>query len=113
MALILQGLALAAKPLSAWIAASFSLSAIVKEKLPCPVAKVQQLMLALRAHYADQGHVDDTEGVKVLWPDRSWLHARPSNTEPVVRVVAEADTREEACRLADEALGVIRCILES
>jgi len=108
MALILEGLARSGKSLSAWIASSFRPSAIVKDKIECPVAKVQQVMLALRSRYADRGHVDETEGIKVVWPDRSWLHARPSNTEPVVRVVAEADTPLAATALVAEALDVVR-----
>lgn len=113
MALILDGLARSGKPLSAWIADSFSPSAITKLKVGCPVSKVQQIMLAVTEHYADRGHLDDTEGVRVLWPDRSWLHIRPSNTEPVMRVVAEADTEDEAGALANEAAGVLAAVLNS
>ena len=42
--------------------------------------------------------VDRRDGLRFAW-DRSWVHARPSNTEPVVRVIAEAPTKEEAARL--------------
>lgn len=108
MALILEGLARSGRSLSAWIAQSFRPSAIVKDKVECPVARVQQVLLALRSRYADCGHVDETEGIKVLWPNRAWLHVRPSNTEPVVRVVAEADTLLEARRLVGEAMDVVR-----
>ncbi|MDD5593154.1 MAG: phosphoglucosamine mutase [Candidatus Margulisbacteria bacterium] len=36
-----------------------------------------------------------TEGVKVVLPD-SWIHIRPSNTEPIVRIIAEAKTKDQA-----------------
>jgi phosphomannomutase len=36
-----------------------------------------------------------TEGVKVVWPD-AWIHIRPSNTEPIVRIIAEAPTSQQA-----------------
>jgi phosphomannomutase len=36
------------------------------------------------------------------WPGR-WLHVRPSNTEPIVRVIAEAPDAEEAGKLCREA----------
>ncbi len=42
--------------------------------------------------------VDKRDGLRFSW-DRSWIHVRPSNTEPVVRVIAEAPSREEAARL--------------
>ncbi len=113
MALILEGLARAGNPLTAWIGDSFSPSAMLKLKVSCPVSKVQQIMLAVTEHYADRGHLDDTEGVRVLWPDRSWLHVRPSNTEPVMRVVAEADTDDAARALAMEAENVITGVLHN
>ena len=36
-----------------------------------------------------------TEGLKIVLPD-SWIHIRPSNTEPIVRIIAEARSREQA-----------------
>jgi len=39
-----------------------------------------------------------TEGVKILLPD-AWVHIRASNTEPIVRIIAEARTREKAEKL--------------
>jgi phosphomannomutase len=48
--------------------------------------------------------VDD--GVKLYLNGRlecPWVHLRPSNTEPVVRIIAESDDADEAVRLGDEA----------
>ena len=42
--------------------------------------------------------VDKRDGLRFAW-ERSWVHARPSNTEPVVRVIAEAPTAAEANHL--------------
>jgi len=44
--------------------------------------------------------VDTEDGVKFTWPDR-WVHVRSSNTEPIVRVYAEAPTEKDARTLAD------------
>ena len=41
------------------------------------------------------------------WPT-AWLHVRPSNTEPIVRVIAEAPTAGEAQGLCGEVGGMIR-----
>jgi phosphomannomutase len=38
---------------------------------------------------------DDRDGLRLAWPDR-WLHVRPSGTEPIVRLIAEAPTEAEA-----------------
>lgn len=55
---------------------------------------------ALAARFADA--VQDTQdGVRLGWRDR-WLHVRPSGTEPIIRLIAEAPTAADAARLVDE-----------
>ncbi len=39
--------------------------------------------------------LDLTDGLKILWPEK-WVHIRPSNTEPIIRIYSEARTAEEA-----------------
>jgi phosphomannomutase len=48
----------------------------------------------LRKQFADAA-VDTQDGLRLAWPDR-WLHVRPSNTEPIIRLIAEAPTRAQA-----------------
>ena len=43
------------------------------------------------------------DGLKLILPDRAWLALRPSNTEPIWRLTAEASSRERADELLDEA----------
>jgi phosphomannomutase len=76
--------------------------AIVREKLECPARAIAPALRSLQNLYR-QETMDLTDGVKVVWPDR-WLHARPSNTEPVIRLTAEAPTELEADALMREAL---------
>ena len=106
MCLILEGLARRGETLSAW-AGSYPPSYMAKLKVQCPAARVQRVQLALRQAFAGEGQLDETEGLRITWPDRSWLHIRPSNTEPIIRVMAEADTEEEADRLAKRAVGLV------
>jgi len=109
MCLLLEGLA--QRPsVEAWVR-EFRPSAIVKLAVECPAAAVQRVMTAVRHHYAAE-KLDLTEGLKVLWPqDSSWLHVRPSNTEPIIRVVAEADTPTDAQAKADAAAHVIASVV--
>ena len=109
MSLILQGMAWRGCTVTEW-AASFAPSAIVKEKLPCPAGKTQRAVLTLLRHYEGR-EMDLTEGVKVFFDDGAWMHARPSNTEPILRVIAEADDHETARRLCDEALKLAECTI--
>ena len=43
---------------------------------------------------------DTQAGLRLGWPDR-WVHVRPSGTEPIVRVIAEAPTKDEAAKLVN------------
>ncbi len=106
MALVLAGLAKRGGTVTDW-AESFAPSQIYKTKMECPASRVQPVLLAVREAYADNA-LDLTEGVKVLWPDGGWLHVRPSNTEPVVRVIAEADTMPDAEQKATAAMELMR-----
>jgi len=42
-----------------------------------------------------QAESDERDGLRLSWPDR-WLHIRPSGTEPIVRLIAEAPTAADA-----------------
>ena len=69
-----------------------------REKLPAAFA-------ALERHFAD-ARADRLDGLRLDWPDR-WLLVRPSNTEPIVRAVAEAGSAAESSRLLSEAAAVL------
>ena len=40
----------------------------------------------------------ENDGLKVIWKDK-WVHIRKSNTEPIIRIISEADTYENAKNL--------------
>ncbi len=48
----------------------------------------------LRSRFPD-ALVDERDGLRLAWPDR-WLHVRPSGTEPILRLIAEAPTEADA-----------------
>ena len=76
--------------------------AIMRDALRCPARDIAPLLRLLSGIYRNQ-KTDLTDGVKVLWADR-WIHARPSNTEPIIRLIAEAPTEADARALLMEAL---------
>ncbi|MGI8510674.1 MAG: phosphoglucosamine mutase [Gemmatimonadaceae bacterium] len=92
-ALILQLLLDAGKPLSE-IVAEYPRYAIVKDKLALPDAPLASVYDALRSTFPD-AVVDTQDGLRLSWSDR-WVHVRPSGTEPIVRVIAEAPTEHKA-----------------
>jgi phosphomannomutase len=92
-ALVLQLLLETGKSVSE-IIASRPRYAIVKDKLPRPNAPLDAVYAALTDAFPDAG-VDRQDGLRLAWPDR-WVHVRPSGTEPIVRVIAEAPTDADA-----------------
>ena len=61
---------------------------------------LERTYAALRQRFPD-AQVDTQDGLRLTWPDR-WLHVRPSNTEPIIRLIAEAPSDAEARELVDE-----------
>src|SRR5581483_327971 len=95
-ALVLQLLHEDDKPLSQ-IVAGLPRYVIVKDKLDRPSASLDTVYDALRTAFPGAA-ADVQDGLRLSWPDR-WVHVRPSGTEPIVRVIAEAPTDTEALEL--------------
>lgn len=72
---------------------------IVKGKVPRGAA-LDRVYEGLRARFPDAG-VNTDDGLRLAWGDR-WLHVRPSNTEPIIRLIAEAPTGALAEQLVEE-----------
>ena len=92
-ALILQLLHEEGRPLSE-IVGDLPKYVIVKDKLDRPAASLAKVYDALQAAFPDAA-ADMQDGLRLSWPDR-WVHIRPSGTEPIVRVIAEAPTADAA-----------------
>lgn len=98
-ALILQLLADEEKSLSA-VVAGYPRYIIIKDKLDRPNAPLDAVYEALKAAFPD-ADADTQDGLRLTWPDK-WVHVRPSGTEPIVRVIAEAPSAEDANKLIAE-----------
>ena len=72
---------------------------IVKARAPRGPA-LDAAYAGLRGRFPDAAQ-DMQDGLRLAWRDR-WLHVRPSNTEPIVRLIAEAPTRADAEQLVEE-----------
>jgi len=78
----------------------------IKTKLPCK-DKIK-LLEGLKEEFPDANF---TDGVRIDYED-SWILIRPSGTEPIVRIFAEAKTRERAKELIDMGMSVVKKILD-
>jgi phosphomannomutase/phosphoglucomutase len=90
----------ARKPLSELIA-QLPKSHIVKDKIPCPNSIKAEVTEAIR-NLPRKGRVLDIDGIKVWIPPRSWILIRPSGTEPIFRILAEAPTKGKALRIVSD-----------
>ncbi len=104
MALILDAMAMLGEPVAA-IADALPRYEIVKTKISLPREKLAAALDALVEHFHD-AQADSMDGLRLDWPGR-WLLVRGSNTEPVVRAIAESPSAATAQRLCDEAAKVL------
>lgn len=79
--------------------------AIVKSKVARPEGSLDPWYAALRKVLSG-AEADLQDGLRLAMPDR-WLHVRPSGTEPVVRIIAEAPTRAAAQELIGRATAAL------
>ncbi len=77
-------------------------SVLVKQAVPMPPEELEGFLARLQKYFS-QAQATWPDGLRLDWSDR-WLLVRPSNTEPVVRLIAEAPTRSEAQELVEQAL---------
>lgn len=76
---------------------------IVKEKVIFPREALEDGYEALASDMRAEDR-DDADGLRLAWPSKkAWLHVRPSGTEPVVRLIAEASDASAAQELVDRA----------
>jgi phosphomannomutase len=79
---------------------------ILKTKFECKREDANRAVEALKEEFASE-KIDTQDGIRIDW-ERSWVHARPSNTEPIMRIIAEAPTLQEAQSRIDQVRDVVR-----
>src|SRR5216110_2595215 len=62
--------------------------------------RLERVYAELQRRFPD-ARADTQDGLRLAWRDR-WLHVRPSNTEPIIRLIAEAPSGTGAQELVDE-----------
>ncbi|MGH9935474.1 MAG: phosphoglucosamine mutase, partial [Blastocatellia bacterium] len=83
---------------------------MIKEKLECPSNKISEILKMIRNEYAGR-QMDLRDGVKVSFED-GWLHVRGSNTEPIIRLVTEAQDDIQARQMLDSVFDKVARVLK-
>ncbi len=109
MALVLSLLARRGRRLSV-IVNTMPAYAIEKDKTAIRPGLAPRAIDALAAKFPDAAQ-DRQDGLRLDWPDRgAWLHVRASNTEPILRLIAEARDSIEARTLLREAAAIVSAL---
>ena len=106
MAFVLQDMADTGKSLSELVAGIPSY-VMIKTKMPCPAGVADEVAAAAREAFGGRDGVrfNDADGLRIDLP-AGWACVRASNTEPIMRIVAEAPDRESAEALVKEVRGI-------
>ncbi len=109
MGLILALLTRLKKPLSSVIS-SYPGYAICKRKVDTREGLAPAAVAAIGERYKDE-RLDTSDGVRVDFDkQRAWLHVRASNTEPILRLIAEAPDKATAGGILDEAQRIVEAL---
>ena len=68
--------------------------------------RLGNLMQALEENFPD-AKADRSDGLKLSWPD-AWIHVRASNTEPLLRLAAEAKSMDRMEDLYGQVIGMLK-----
>ena len=78
---------------------------MMKDKVPV-VGSLEEMYQKMKNHFKGC-EVNELDGLRLDFDDNSWIHLRPSNTEPIVRLYGEAKTKERIQSLFEETKRII------
>ena len=86
---------------------------MVKLKSECPRGRARGIIgkLTREANGLSDVKINLEDGLRLDWSD-SWVHLRPSNTEPIVRIIAEGNTAERADELSGAYAAKVQRLLD-
>ena len=99
VAMILNRMSQDKKPISE-IHSSLPQFYIVKDKIDLDNIDLNVVLDKAKSVFGD-AKIDTLDGIKFIWDDR-WIHLRSSNTEPIMRIYAEASSKSEATDLINK-----------
>ena len=74
---------------------------MIKDRIEGTQEQAYRLMRQLKKKYWNKGELSLIDGLKIQF-DNYWIHIRPSNTEPIIRLIVEAKSQEVAEKIAKQ-----------
>lgn len=107
LALVLDLLASSEKTISEQIE-TLPPSFTTKDKISCSQDEAKKIIETLKQ---ENPKADTIEGIKIIIDEKSWIMIRPSGTEPIVRIYAEASSQKQLDELMSEYIQKIKSII--
>ena len=83
-----------------------------KDSIDCPNKLKEKVMDYVKNNVQEASEIITIDGVKLIYPD-SWILIRPSGTEPIFRIFAEAKTKNVAEKMINDGLGLVKRALKN
>ena len=80
-----------------------------KDKVHCSKKEAEKIIAQLRKEHKNH---DTTDGIKLVFDEKNWIMIRPSGTEPIARIYAEADSEEKLDSLMSKYTEKVNSILD-
>ena len=110
MGMVLESMAVKGAS-SSELAAALPRFHIVKKKVYCPSSHAYTLLRTLKEHFPDAEH-SEVDGFRFDWKD-GWIHLRAAMTEPIIRMIVEWRSKEDAEERAADIRGLIERLVAS
>ncbi len=79
-----------------------------KDKISCSIEDAKKIINTLETQ---NSQIDTSDGIKIIYNEKNWVMIRPSGTEPIIRIYAEAESEENLKKLMSEHIAKIKSIL--
>lgn len=79
-----------------------------KDKVSCTKSQAKKVINLLKKQHKNY---DTQDGIKIIFDQRNWVMVRPSGTEPIARIYAEADSQEKLDHIMARYLRKVKSIL--
>lgn len=100
MGLILEAMAVSGKTISG-LREEIPRYTMIKDKIEGTQEQAYRIIRLLKKKYTDKGEVSLLDGLKIIFEDH-WVHIRPSNTEPIIRLIIEAKSKGTAEKMTKQ-----------
>lgn len=81
-----------------------------KDKISCTKEQAKKIINTLKKEHKNY---DTTDGIKIIFDDKNWVMIRPSGTEPIARIYAEADSQQRLEQTMSKYIKKVKSMLVS